>query len=115
VKLVSNSVVYKGREYGDWPYMYDCRLCDAYVGLHPDTDIPLGTMAVKALREARKSSKAVFIKMYESKTWTRKTAYAWLAKELGIDAGECHFGWFNELDCQRASVLCNSEISKTRM
>ncbi|MFG8677889.1 zinc-finger-containing protein [Pseudomonas aeruginosa] len=43
VRLVSNRVIY-GREYGDWPYAYACTGtgCGAYVGLHPDTDVPLG-------------------------------------------------------------------------
>lgn len=60
VELVENSEIYNGRSFGDWPYAYLCRSCGAYVGLHPDTDLPLGTLADKRLRDARKVSKAPF-------------------------------------------------------
>ena len=58
VALVENSVIYNGKTYGKWPYIYRCAPCDAYVGLHPHTDIPLGTLAKKPLRKARIAAKA---------------------------------------------------------
>ena len=49
VELVENSEIYR-RNYGKWPYAYLCRSCDAYVGLHPNTLIPLGSLANRELR-----------------------------------------------------------------
>lgn len=110
VRLINNSEIYNGREFGDWPYAYYCKLCDAYVGLHPGTDIPLGTLATKVLREARKSSKTSFTKLYKANKWSRTEAYDWLAKKLDIPRGECHFGWFKEYQCTLAERICENEL-----
>lgn len=110
VRLVSNSEIYNGREYGEWPYMYFCKLCDAYVGLHPATDIPLGTMTTKVGREARKSSKTVFHKLMDVRGCSRSDMYSWLAEKMGIPVGECHFGWFNEDQCATAEAICCIEL-----
>ncbi len=104
VELASNAAVY-GREYGAWPYLYLCRPCDAYVGLHPDTDIPLGTLADRELREARKASKALFFDALEQHGIDRTEAYRRLAEAMGIPVGECHFGWFTLERCRQASAI----------
>src|SRR5690606_15428334 len=66
VALVNNAEI-SGRSYGDWPYAYWCEDCDAYVGLHPKTDLPLGTLATPAMREARKQAKSVFMVMVDQR------------------------------------------------
>ncbi|MBI6550691.1 zinc-finger-containing protein, partial [Xenorhabdus lircayensis] len=33
-----------------WPWLYVCNSCDARVGMHPGTDIPLGTLADRPTR-----------------------------------------------------------------
>ena len=103
VSLLINSAIYR-REYGEWPYAYLCRPCDAYVGLHPETDIPLGTLANSELRVARQSSKALFHSMMEACGLSRAEAYIWLAGKMGIPVGECHFGWFGLDRCAQARV-----------
>lgn len=107
VALVSNAAIY-GREYGIWPYAYKCSSssCDAFVELHPDTDIPLGTLADKALREARKEAKRFFQAFQAQHGFSRGAAYRWLAEELGIPASECHFGWFDANRCGQAAAIC---------
>lgn len=110
VELVSNSEVYKGREYGDWPYAYLCRPCDAYVGLHPNTDLPLGTLANKELRESRKVNKWLFIELTKDKGWSRTQAYHWLAKRMRIKPSRCHWGVFDIDDCEMAGMLCANEL-----
>jgi hypothetical protein len=114
VALVSNAAVYRGREYGDWPYLYWCEDCDAYVGLHPNTDIPLGTLANQELREARKAGKALFIAVQQRSRWNRDKAYAWLARQLGIDPAYCHWGWFEPERCQQASEVCQRRLDSLR-
>lgn len=111
VELVNNSAIYR-REYGDWPYAYLCRPCDAYVGLHPDTDIPLGTLANADLRKARKDSKTLFHAWMDANGLSRKAAYQWLAEHLGISVGECHFGWFDVERCSAAARLFTIEAEK---
>jgi len=103
VELVGNETVY-GSPFGQWPYLYLCTGCRAYVGLHPDTDIPLGTLADKDLRLARKSAKALFLAANEDVS--RSSAYQWLADQMGIDVSDCHFGWFDIHQCRQAKVAC---------
>lgn len=107
VELCSNAKIY-GREYGDWPWAYRCTNedCDSYVGIHPYTSIPLGTLATYEIRQARIEAKATFNPIWKSKAMTRSKAYAWLAGELGIPVGECHIGWFDEEQCERVEVAC---------
>lgn len=105
VSLVRNSAVY-GREFGGWPFVYLCGDCGAYVGLHPDTDLPLGTLADEPTRSARKSCKAWFVGLQRRMGWDRNKAYAWLAEQLGIDIDQCHFGWFEADQCLRAAQIC---------
>ena len=109
VKLVNNSVIYN-REYGDWPYMYLCFSCDSYVGLHPDTDIPLGTLANAALCKDRNLSKDLFFRVSKQRGMSRTLAYQWLAGKMGIPVDQCHFGWFEQKDCGRAAVICVDDL-----
>lgn len=107
--LVRNDVIY-GKLYGTWPYAYHCAPCDALVGLHPDTDIPLGTMANQALRSARVTNKRHFHDFMEKMGLTRSSAYLWLARSMGIDREVCHFGWFDIEACKRAGDICRSHL-----
>ena len=99
VEIVNNSAIYNGRSYGDWPWAYYCVACDAYVGLHPFTAIPLGTLADQPTREARKKAKPYFEYLFKTKMLSRTEAYARLAQELGLSVSECHFGLFTVEQC----------------
>ena len=105
VKCVNNATVY-GRPFGDWPYMYLCSDCGAYVGLHPFTALPLGTLADADLRHARKINKGAFERIWQDGYMSRTEAYAWLAQQLGITQAECHFGLFEADRCRKAFEVC---------
>lgn len=112
VELVNHKVVY-GREYSDWPYMYRCtnaKNCDTYVGVHPNTDIPLGTLADKDTREARKNNKNLFIELQRQNKWSRKEAYHWLSLQLNIPEEQCHWAMFNVEEAKKAGQLCANEL-----
>lgn len=101
-----NAEIY-GRDYGEWPWAFLCRGCRAYVGMHPFTGIPLGTLADAATREARKKAKAAFNPLWGSGGMSRSEAYAWMAKQLGIErTEECHIGWFDVAQCNRVVAIC---------
>jgi hypothetical protein len=112
VELVNNSEIYGGRSYGEWPWAYKCAGdgCDSYVGLHPFTGIPLGTLADAATRAARKAAKDAFNPLWQrwgARSMTRTEAYAWLAGKLGIaDVNTCHVGWFDVETCARVVAVC---------
>ena len=110
VKIVKNSTIY-GRDYGDWPWAYLCKPCDAYVGMHPYTNIPLGTLAKKAVRDARNYTKTEFNALWlyaKDRRGERTKAYEWLANQLGMTTAECHFGLFDEAMCERVDEIIES-------
>lgn len=93
ITLELNSVIY-GREFGDYPFIYLCNDCRSYVGLHPNTSSPLGTLADEETRQARNIIKKRFISWYKFNGYSRGKAYKDLSKMMGISQRECHFGWF---------------------
>ena len=112
VQLVNNSQIY-GKSFGEWPYSYSCnsRGCDARVGLHPHTDLPLGIMADKHLREARPQNKYFFMQMMRKFDMNRTRAYEWLAKKMKIEKERCHWAWFDEDQCDTAGEICMKAIN----
>lgn len=101
VSIVNNAEIY-GVSYGEWPWAFLCADCGAYVGLHPFTSIPLGTLADASTRDARKRAKAAFNPLWQGHRMTRAEAYAWLANSLGLPSVDvCHIGWFDAATCKR--------------
>lgn len=94
VIYTSNAVIY-GKEYGNGR-VYKCTGCDAYVGVHTGTDIPLGRLANKELRQLKKQCHALFDPTWKAKKIKRRQAYSILAMRIGIPVNECHFGWFDK-------------------
>lgn len=94
VVFTSNKEIY-GREYGNGK-CYKCTKCDAYVGVHDGTEIPLGRLADKELRTLKMECHAVFDPLWQNGKQKRKEAYRELAEKLGIAEAECHFGWFDK-------------------
>jgi hypothetical protein len=116
VAFVNNSAVY-GREFGAWPWMYLCQAqpCRAYVGTHPETNLPLGTLATAEIRTARKDAKDQFNRLLQSGSMSRTEAYSWLAAKMNIPTAACHFGWFDVAQCKEAArVLALEKLPHVR-
>lgn len=114
VELVNNKEIY-GREYGAWPFSYRCvsKECDSYVGIHPRTDIPLGTLANKEVRQARKLAKAVISPLWEERGIERTAVYRWLAEKMGIaNVDHMHIGYFGVEQCNRVIQICKTNIGE---
>lgn len=109
VALVNNQVIY-GRAYGEWPYAYHCRPCDAYVGLHPQTDIPLGTLATAPLRKLRKQAKTAFYYLQMATGKNRDAMHHWLSATLQIPSAGCHIGMFDEPLCKQVYRVCQRRL-----
>lgn len=105
IVIMHHAEVYGGRVYSDWPWLYVCTYCDARVGMHPNTDIPLGILADEALRKLKNDSKKDFERIWRDQHMSRKQAYRWLAEQLGIPFAECHFGWFEADRCRQAAEV----------
>ncbi len=96
---VENSEIY-GRNFGKSFMCYLCRSCDAYVGCHNNTRLPLGTLADKALRSERVATHGTLDWLWRTGRYTRNEVYASVAKELSLPA--IHIG---ESDAQMCSDI----------
>jgi hypothetical protein len=112
VALVNNCEIYHGKSYGSYPWSYICIDCKAYVGLHPNTAIPLGTLATLPMRKARKKAKTKFIVLTTFVAGGRSIAYKLLASAMGIHQGVCHIAWFDEIQCKHAIKVMDILIEK---
>lgn len=112
VRLVENKVMY-GKNFGVWPWIYFCYSCTAAVGCHPNTEIPMGIMAGKEVRQLRRAAHKVFDPLWQNTKWLkRSSAYVWLAKEMGIPPEHCHISWFNSEQCQQVIDICLTKRPK---
>lgn len=107
-ELVGGARVYPHRADLHGKRFWMCTTCEqSYVGCHPGTERPLGTLATVAIRRARMSAHAAFDPLWRSGKMRRKQAYKWLAGELGIPAADCHISWFGV-------EMCNSVVRAVR-
>lgn len=112
VVFTSNAEIY-GREYGTGK-CYLCRNCGAFVGVHPGTDTPLGTLANNELRQYRKVAHYWFDQIWKKplRITTRYKAYGWLAKQLEIPREYTHIGMFEKEQCEKTIKLSKRKNRK---
>ena len=111
VVLKDADYVYHSKKAKDYPKVWVCSNypeCDAYVGCHKGTDVPMGRLANLRLRTLKIEAHKQFDVIWKSRAMTRRTAYYWLAKHLGINIKDCHIGMFDIKECQRVIHLCKS-------
>ena len=113
-EYIDSSYVY-GKNYG---MIYICKPCDAYVGVHKETDKALGRLANKELREAKKQAHYYFDQIAKTslinKIWNkwipnisnRNKAYKWLAIQLNMDEEFCHIGMMDIEQCNKVVEVC---------
>lgn len=121
-KLVTGKTIYPHRrDLHDKPF-YECAECGAYVGCHPGTTDPIGTLANARTRRARTLAHAAFDPLWRDKSGlfatgghrrfnygeARRRAYVWLAKQMDVTVNNCHIGMFDESQCARVVELCEA-------
>lgn len=115
-ELVSSVEVY-GKDYG---LIWLCRPCQAWVGVHKGSELPLGRLADAKLREAKKEAHDYFDDLWMrkmekdkvSKHEARTGAYDWLSKKMGIAKEYTHIGMFNVAQCKVVVGLCKPYVKK---
>ena len=81
---------------------YLCKDCGAYVGCHNNTQIPLGTLANKELRQLRIKAHNKIDKLWQNHTHTRDEVYQYLNKIFGR---EIHIGQSGPEICKKIIKL----------
>lgn len=97
-EFIDSQVVYKWTSYG---MIYYCASCEAYVGVHKDTDKALGRLANKELREWKSNAHFWFDKIWKEGYMSRSEAYLWLSQKSNLPAEYTHIGMFGVETCQK--------------
>lgn len=83
-KLVSGDVVYPHRKDLSHLNFYQCQTCNNYVGVHKDSNAPLGCIPTPEIRELRKKIHAILDPIWQSGYMKRGQLYDKMSKRLGI-------------------------------
>lgn len=108
-ELKDSAIVY-GRSYG---LIWDCRPCDAYVGVHKSspTHKPKGKLANRELRRLRIQAHSVFDPLWETGRMSRSDAYAFLARVLNLVVSQTHISWLTTEQCNKVIRLFSDRDS----
>lgn len=109
-QLVNGDVIYPHRPDLHGSKFYYCVDDQAWVGCHRGTTKPLGRLANAELRQAKQDAHAAFDVLWRATipagTYSRDSAYQWLADQLGIPRADCHIGLFDIDRCRLVVALC---------
>ena len=112
-RLTTGATIYPHRPDLHALRFWACVACDAYVGCHRGTERPLGRLANLELRQAKMRAHAAFDPLWRARDRsqrpkTRSEAYAWLARQLGIERERCHIGEMDVEMCERVVEVCRT-------
>lgn len=116
-QLLRGSELHRGRDDLSEQFFWVCRPCDAWVGCHPRSDRPLGTLAQLSLRRWRSRAHELFDPLWRREPKKRSQRYRWLADRLGIHPDQCHIGMFTIEQCKKVVEICKqaSPLGKQRL
>jgi len=107
---INSSIVY-GSDFGP---IYACLPCEAWVGVHKNSNKPLGRLANHELRQLKKAAHEIFDPIWhkiiedegELRWKARRRAYVWLSNKSGIPDHLCHIGMMDEDQCKLVIQIC---------
>lgn len=110
-KLVDGSVIYPHRSdlFSKSFYYCDNNHSPAYVGCHPRSNKPLGTLADKELRGMRNAAHRAFDPLWRNGLMSRSNAYRQLSDYLMIKQSDCHIAMFDQEMCRRVIEFTNNK------
>lgn len=115
LELKDASYIYHSSKSKQWGKVWVCKnypKCDAYVGCHEGTTLPLGRPANARLRTLKAEAHKQFDPIWKSGLMNRREAYKWLSSMLDIPLDECHIGMFDVKMCQKVIQLCKKQDNK---
>lgn len=96
-EYVDSSIIY-GKSYG---MIYLCTPCNAYVGVHKNSDKALGRLANVELRYWKKEAHKYFDIIWKEKHEKRPALYKHLSRHLGLPSEYTHIGMFSIDTCKK--------------
>lgn len=111
---VDGTAIYPHRPDLAHKVFYRCAPCDAYVGCHPNSTVPLGTLANAELRRWRARLHAVFDPVWQNAGFPggRRLAYRRLARLMNLAPDDCHIALFDKDQCREAiDRVLNGELT----
>ena len=87
--------------------------CDAYVGTHEDGE-PLGRLADKELRNAKRNAHDSFDRIWKEKLVNRSALYKQLSEHLNIPAQYTHIGMFSKKTCLRVDSWAKQKYNSIK-
>lgn len=106
-EYVDSKIIY-GKSYG---MVYLCRPCDAYVGVHKGSDVPLGRLANAELRYWKKAAHAAFDPLWQYGRFKRhrNAAYRWLSDQMQLPVEKTHIGMFDINQCKTVIQIIRNQ------
>lgn len=114
--LVSGGELFNNAQLATKAY-HLCKPCGAWVGCYPDTIKPMGILAKPHLRKLRKQLHDLFDPLWqdaECPTLARHQAYTALAEAMGLEPSVCHFGMFDDRQCEQALAVVEELRSRAQ-
>jgi hypothetical protein len=68
-------------------------------------DVPLGRLANSPLRRLKSEAHKAFDPLWQNGPMSRREAYQWLAKQLGLPYDKTHIGEFDEKMCMKVCTI----------
>lgn len=121
-KSLSGAELYCNRPDLAAKWFWQCKPCNAHVGCHPGTKMPLGSLANYPLRSMRSAAHRAFDPLWRAKAKkdgisygeARRLAYGWLAEQMDMTRDECHIGMMNIDQCKRVIWICQDHTPTKR-
>lgn len=76
-------------------------VCNSYVGVHPGTQIPKGTLANRELRQKRIQAHRIFDQIWIQGILSKDNAYRWMADKFCLNDSQAHIGQFSGYMCDQ--------------
>lgn len=89
-------------------------VCNAYVGVFRDTDIPKGTLADSELRNKRIQAHRSFDEIWKQGIMTRGQAYQWMQHKFSLTKAQAHIGYFSDYMCLQLIEACQDVLRNNR-
>lgn len=96
---------------GDYGMIYLCKPCDAYCGVHKNSNRSLGRLAKADLRQCRQEAHKHFDVIWAQGQIKRKELYKELAEYLQLPSKYCHIAMFSISTCQKVTEWAKQRLN----